>query len=103
VNAPLPPAANFWVDQDTDRRIRAELMEMVAERSNANFNWVRENMPGLKEHSGRERLAFYRSPEGEMYIASVASAYPVVAQEVIKDWAELVRRFGSVQPAQVLP
>jgi hypothetical protein len=66
----------------------------MAAFSEANYNWIQENMPGMKESSGRERLRFYESTE-ESYWVPIFQIYPRVAEAMLLDWAQLYRRYGD--------
>lgn len=86
------------IDQDTDRRVRKAVVERLAEESNEALDYYVNNMPGLKDRSGRERLAFYRTRPIEWWLA-VFAEFPrgdYSALALFRDWRELSRIYGRI-------
>ena len=94
MNAPLPTDHIWYVDPETDREVRAQVSQAMVEYSESNFNWLTDNLPGMKNLSGRERLRGYESTD-EVYWTQLFQVYPRVAEAMLLDWAQLYRRYGE--------
>ena len=85
----------YWpLTPEEDRRVRAEVIDPLVERSKTNFNELLTGLPGRENVTGREQLAFYRSTD-EAYWAGLMGSYPQLAAASLRDWARLSHLYGE--------
>lgn len=81
----------FPLTVERDAVVRRRMAARIADRSEANYQSYRM-LPGLRDLSGRERLAFYEA-QPETYWAELFATNPAEAHVTFMDFAELVRLY----------
>lgn len=90
----------YWpLTRAQDRKVRARFAERIAERHDRNWQTLEDDeWPLLSQPNGRAALQFYRSQSVDWW-GNIAATYPDHARWHLRQYASLIRRYGS--PMQV--
>jgi len=87
--------------KEQDRKVRKTVVDMLCERHQRNWQPLEDDeWPLLDQPSGRERLAWYRAQTVEWW-AQIAATFPDRARWHMREYAALVRKYGTPMLAVV--